>query len=941
MSSYARLPPALLDLTLQRVLGPANAVVRRPAQTALYLPRRYSHAVALKPQPPPHFDAEFSEYVQAIAEESALYARRNKPRDSDPASELHRTLSIFAPEARNRSADAIAQLEERVNALKNTITTQEGVDHPFYSEEEVLGIYEDLLAAPSEVTEGQTEDAKPVVCEETDILLVQSVVQRLLNDPHHAEGMADELSQYLTQRLQQLRQPQSQNADNMYLPRAWSPSQSQSHRLLVSRLHEVAKELDRLPAEGPSKLPVGIMTAQEWSALARHCARENDPQSVEEVLKLMEAFSMQVSVDTADDVPDIFASAGDVKSTEYFLKLLQPNIPTERQRDIHIKAHLRSLPPKTFPTDALALLHSYENKAAPAPQKTYTRLLNHLFALRTTTAHAHAWDLFAHMRYAAHPNPDARNYTIMIRACATPLLFQGVEPERALDLWTEMTVDHKIAPTADAYTAVILTCARSGSNSYVHEAFRLAKEMLDANRDAHGNMMFTPDRKLFKALLEGAKRIGDLGRARWLLAEMVKASVEGERNVWVDDEVMVHVFNAYATYRPPFRRAETLLKVTEEDQQSQQQPGASASTSDASTTAHEKATDTSPSPQVEAEQREEQPQPGHVVETSTDNFAHLPPQSRAELVAEVDALFSRIISESHSSPAASPEDPNSESPKPFRNVRLTPYLFNAYLSVHYAHSPISTVSHLFHGIFTRYDVPRNARSYVEVLERCASARKKGSAGIERKEALALAEDVWREWEGIEERWRNMSVYGVGGSVLREDGSQREVKPNARLVERANAAMIRLLSITGQLDRALSHIRSFVTHYPPPKIRTPTPTIPPSLRSPRIVLTAPSKPLVRLTTPLEVPDDTVPPLLTFPEVEILHHKMVAKGNMQEGIRYLKWVCKSYEGSLRIRRERVLKLKERGKSVGSGALVPEYENGEGEQRSFEESRDDDVD
>jgi hypothetical protein len=67
----------------------------------------------------------------------------------------------------------------------------------------------------------------------------------------------------------------------------------------------------------------------------------------------------------------------------------------------------------------------------------------------------------------------------MIRACANPVSIRfSSEPEKALDLWTEMTMDHKIPPTVQAYNAVILACVpRLGTKTYVNEAFRLARQM--------------------------------------------------------------------------------------------------------------------------------------------------------------------------------------------------------------------------------------------------------------------------------------------------------------------------------------------------------------------------------------------------------------------------------------------------------------------------------
>jgi hypothetical protein len=120
-----------------------------------------------------------------------------------------------------------------------------------------------------------------------------------------------------------------------------------------------------------------------------------------------------------------------------------------------------------------------------------------------------------------------------------------------------MTIDRRIPPAAGAYNAAILACACSGSKVYVNEAFRLAKEMLDSHRDAHGRSAFRPDSRTFGALLEGAKRIGDLGRVRWILAEMIEVSRRDpeSKDVVVDERIMMHVFRSYATYEPPFRRS--------------------------------------------------------------------------------------------------------------------------------------------------------------------------------------------------------------------------------------------------------------------------------------------------------------------------------------------------------------------------------------------------
>ena len=78
-----------------------------------------------------------------------------------------------------------------------------------------------------------------------------------------------------------------------------------------------------------------------------------------------------------------------------------------------------------------------------------------------------------------------------------------------------------------------------------------------------------------------------------------------------------------------------------------------------------------------------------------------------------------------------------------------------------------------------------------------------------------------------------------------------------------------------------------------------------MRSTRVSLAASNRPLVRLTTALDVQDDYVPPLLTFADVEMLHHRLVVADD-RRGLAYVKWVCKAYEGALRKRREVALQV-----------------------------------
>ena len=471
---------------------------------------------------------------------------------------------------------------------------------------------------------------------------------------------------------------------------------------------------------------------------------------------------------TVNQELETYAQRGDIQKVEEFMsKILngEPFVesiassrptysigrPSEDERDLHIKVHIKATPTDVIPTSALSILHSYETRGIPAPMQSYTRVIAALFRVNSSIARAHAWDLFSHMRYVAHPQPDALLYSLMIRACASSNLSNGgAEPERALDLWTEMTVDRRIAPTTRSYGAIILACARSGKKEYVNEAFRLAKEMLDSHRDAQGQPAFRPDAATFRGLLEGAKRMGDLARARWILAEMVKPRGVGvdeqdsdpealRGDAKVDETVLTHIFHAYAAYNPPFRRSAAVL--IEEQSPSGTPPS--------DMHVHSTSTETLPT------------------EDSQSQFSHIPPQTASEVVGEARTLFNLVVADTTGE--------GDRTSRVFKNVRMTAPLLNAYLSVYYAHAPLNVAREMFMTLFPRLGVTRTARSYTEALQRCGITKR----GPERTVAPSFAQDIWTEWSRLENRWRE---------------NQTEVDVNARAIESAYSSMIRVLSL---------------------------------------------------------------------------------------------------------------------------------------------------
>ena len=84
------------------------------------------------------------------------------------------------------------------------------------------------------------------------------------------------------------------------------------------------------------------------------------------------------------------------------------------------------------------------------------------------------------MRLKAHPIPTKQLYTTMIRTCGDP---RDPQPERARDLWIEMTQEgNKVSPTREEYDAIIRALG-STKKDYL-EAFELLRQMLAKHHDA-------------------------------------------------------------------------------------------------------------------------------------------------------------------------------------------------------------------------------------------------------------------------------------------------------------------------------------------------------------------------------------------------------------------------------------------------------------------------
>lgn len=356
--------------------------------------------------------------------------------------------------------------------------------------------------------------------------------------------------------------------------------------------------------------------------------------------------------------------------------------------------------------EACDILHQHELEHRPLPIAAYHAAIAGLIKSPSPNAprRALAWDMFAHMRYVAHPTPSKELYTTMIAACAKS---SGPDVERASDLFIEMTVDKKLEPTTETYAALISVYAKTKATAI--EAFRMASQMVDVRRDADGMPSLRPNRTIWMSLLEAAKRLGDLQRTHRLLTQMSKEQLASPSHLppLIDDWAMRHVFHAYSAYRPPFRREYAPLKPRE---------GVDEASERSTATPEERAS---------------------VPSNSVNRY--ILPQTSHEVLQEAEALFAQILAQ-HGT-----ENTPSDGTSIFRGVRVTSQLLSAYLGVHFSHSASTeqAVAKIF-DLHSQFDLDISIETLLKSLQRIGNAKPAERTPI----ILEIAERLWARFQNV-------------------------------------------------------------------------------------------------------------------------------------------------------------------------------------------------
>ncbi|KAF5382826.1 hypothetical protein D9757_007323 [Collybiopsis confluens] len=327
---------------------------------------------------------------------------RNQPKSTD-----------MKPRDTSKFRNSIsADLAQRVRALEKVTDKKDAEFGPlFFSEQDLLSFYENILAHPETAHIENISPTPPLqidmeVQHRQDLNLTESVEQRLRS----SMVQPSKLTLALRQGLGDVHAETSQNG--------------------ATPVQLILNQLDEVGEQGPTSLSLAILSTEEWDAVLRCSLHTRDTETAVHMIELMKRNNLDIPENYINDTLQLYVQDANPIGFETALAKLVQGPPTPQQQHLHIKAQLNSTPLHAIPTTALSVLHTYESHPShghlPPPQKTHSSVIRALFSTRdpsggaVTQARAQAWDLFAHMRYVSHPDPDALLYTQMIRACASP-----------------------------------------------------------------------------------------------------------------------------------------------------------------------------------------------------------------------------------------------------------------------------------------------------------------------------------------------------------------------------------------------------------------------------------------------------------------------------------------------------------------------------------------
>ncbi|BGO90400.1 hypothetical protein NBRC10512_004115 [Rhodotorula toruloides] len=842
--------------------------------------------------------------------------KRRKIREARKVRQVHKEF-VHAEVAMKRRQE-VEEKQEMGEEIVRTVAP--------LSPEELEAVYKGLILAPP-------EDLAPLLIPPSNIpaLPDPAVESRVRRD--RVEQIAERLQEFeaeLAEETKQLAAPEeeegeprpslaarlrrsrAENAAELALAQM-QPSlplvpTTTSARALIDYLETITPEDEPVARQDAelAELPRGLLSRAEWSDLVLASALDGDREGVFKALQLMNRTTPISEGKVLENALAIYAAQGQPQEALALAKFAREN-----RLPISLIAHhqlLTSLLP-SHPELALRHLKAMEAAGYTPLRETYTAVTKRLVSSSSPNLVREGWDLYSHSRLVAYPIPDVPMFSTVIQACARG---DHPAPERAIDLFTEMTDDNGLPPSELAYNGVIRACARDGTREYYHEALRFMRRMLDDN--------VKPSRHTFHAVLEGAKKHGDLARARWMLIKMV--GVGGD--VAPNDATLALVLQAYAWYRP-VGKEDGKAKEAQVPPAKQDADARGDGSSAIETVEGVVEVDGEVHPEDDPANLSAAPAPStgspsaaQIVELLGEESLFYPgplPTTSAETLAEARKLMLQVVDASVLD-ATTPAPPSLSESRPsstmFPLVEPTSFLLNSYLIVLARHGPFAAATNFFAAVYDRTGVVKSRHSFSVLMQRIELLEND-------KQAVEAAKKLWEEWltwsetplpPFSPEEYEGESAETARDRRLREEEKWARERRNGENVRAMWGGLIRVLARAYRVDEALSVLKRFFQTFSPYVVREP---LTPAQQQPADALPLPSTrnphlPKVPIRISSSQYPETAPsfdrhraPYLRFQDLRVLHQRCVELED-KKGMAVVKAITAAYEGALwRVRKK----------------------------------------
>jgi hypothetical protein len=200
----------------------------------------------------------------------------------NPFAELQRRVEMLqetlSAEVRFMYPLALSVAHGRMSQTTQASDAVPDPDTPPFSEEELLSLYEDVLALPDD---GPRAIAAPdeVAPEQRDLQLVQGVYERLF--PQQELGSSSELEPNMLKDM-----GMGTTAQQSITPIA--STSTPLHVTVLSRIRDVVSSFEASKGfDLTTSIPVALLSQDEWTALTNVAIREHDGDAMESSLDLM------------------------------------------------------------------------------------------------------------------------------------------------------------------------------------------------------------------------------------------------------------------------------------------------------------------------------------------------------------------------------------------------------------------------------------------------------------------------------------------------------------------------------------------------------------------------------------------------------------------------------------------------------------------------------